>query len=671
MMALGLILLTGAAAGMLPRDAGGTAWRVRAIRAHAPRAAPRLVGSLAPLSAGPVADKWRSMRSLAERLKALQDIEVEHLMGFYNPSMGAFVVEPRSTHRVSVVSSANVVRAMLANEEGWRKVMASSAGVAADELSARRLLGALLGTRWTFDPLQTPVALEAVVALHAGLPADAQARLAFAHTCLSVFRDATTSAGGGAVDFCAVNLEHTAAGMPLSRAALEEGRASLGVDALVPGESGRPPPSAYVRYQCAHALGELVARTGWRPVDDEWLAPRMDEARAALERAALDAYRSLCEQLALLAASADEGVDAVRLTYDLCTYYEASKALQRGTAFFAKPSRAPKVNLKLAAHALGAIFAAQKSTGLWPKGEPITSSFTLGSRDPIAAAASRELGNSFVFSFDCLDSLLHALGTDHPSLFREHLGSIERTVGWAEASVVTSSGTASWYAARDAAARDAPAAAVRALADEHPQGEARGWRSNHLEPGGPLCWSSAQVCSSLSSVRALINRLSAEDVLSEFQATKTAGERSTRLFESLMDSEVQLAGVGLDGGAKSLKRILAQHILQPLADAPPGRPFERAGGGDGAASPTEAKFSAILCAARGGSGRGDARACSARACSPRVPRSPAPLPAPRARLAARRRAPRHGQVDCLRGGRAPPRLAAAHDRHGRPARGGP
>lgn len=88
-------------------------------------------------------------------------------------------------------------------------------------------------------------------------------------------------------------------------------------------------------------------------------------------------------------------------------------------------------------------------------------------------------------------------------------------------------------------------------------------------------------------------------------------ERSSRLFDSLMDSEVQLAGVGAasglalqarggpdapEGGGSglraasggySLKAILRSTILEPLSDGAQGRPFAPV-------DRSEAKFSAIL-----------------------------------------------------------------------------
>jgi len=504
------------------------------------------------------------MRSLAERVRTLQSVEVEHLMAFHNPKLGGFVVDPQHPHRVSVLSTCNVVRAMLTNKEPWAKVFGA-------DIDVDQMLTALLDAQWAFDPLQTPVALAGIISLQAGLPDHPKAHLALAHTCLSVFRSASLDPPDLQLGTAGVVDEHSAAGMPISRAALLEGREALNVGALVPGEDGRPPPSAYLRYQCAHALCELVKRAGWQPTGDAYLSPRMGEIRAALERAAIDAYRSLCEQMALRAARADEGSDPVRLTYDLCTYYEAASVLQKSTGIFAKPTRAPKVNLKLTAHILGAIFALQKESGLWPKGEPIASRFP-----------TRDLGNSFVFSFDMLGELLMTIGEEQPALFREHLFSIERAVSWAESSIVESSGTAAWYAAREP---DAP--------QEMPPGVTRGWRSSHLtEAAGPLCWSSAQVYSALSSARCLLRKLSAETVLSEFRATRVS-ERSTRLFDSLMDSEVQLAAVGNGGGngegdSDSLKRILLRDILEPLADAPAGRPFQEVD------MEKSAKFSAIL-----------------------------------------------------------------------------
>lgn len=110
------------------------------------------------------------------------------------------------------------------------------------------------------------------------------------------------------------------------------------------------------------------------------------------------------------------------------------------------------------------------------------------------------------------------------------------------------------------------------------------------------------------------------------------------------------AANGRAGSSASLKRILSKTILEPLADAPHGRrPLE------GRGPKQDAKFSAILCAA--------ARARAHR------PRRVALLTVSARPFRARRRPAGHGQVDGLRGGRALARLAAAHHRHGRPARG--
>lgn len=529
---------------------------------------------------------WVRMRGLAERVRVLQSSEVEHMMGFFNPESGAFAVEPQWVNRVSIVSTAAAVRAMLANEEGWAKTAAS-------DVKPEGILRALLDAEWGFDPLQTPVALTALVCLDAGLPDHPTARLALAHTCLSVFPSHDALAESDEAESeeehaAQAGLGNAQATLPLSLQELRSGRAALGVSAFVPGEGGRPPPSAYLRYQCVHALCELVRRTGWQPGGRSWLAPHMLEVRAALERAAADAFRGLCEMIALRAASASDACDAVRLTYDLCAYYEASSALQLAQATPGMPAltqtTTTKVNLKLVAHALDVIFETQRENGLWPKGEPILP--TMGSEGSLSKGAWRaaDLGNSFVFAFDIMDTLLQTLGAEHPMLFRSHLHRLEAQVAWAESSMVSCPGTAAWYARRSKAGVDSGADADSGEWSV-PQGVTRGWRSNHLqESGGPLCWASAQVCSALSSMRILLRRISAADVLDEFKGMRI-NEPTPRLFDSLLDSELQLGASGEERA--SLKHTIYESMLEPLEATGTGRPFSRT-------APRDAKYSAIL-----------------------------------------------------------------------------
>jgi hypothetical protein len=72
----------------------------------------RMSSSVHPPDGAPAA--WNFMRSLAERVRTLQSVEVEHLMAFHNPKIGGFVVDPQHQDRgVSVLSTCNVVRAMV------------------------------------------------------------------------------------------------------------------------------------------------------------------------------------------------------------------------------------------------------------------------------------------------------------------------------------------------------------------------------------------------------------------------------------------------------------------------------------------------------------------------------------------------------------------------------
>lgn len=465
-------------------------------------------------------EEWTRLRALAERVRVLQSTETEYLLGFLNPAKGAFSVEPRSVNRVSVISSSNVIEAMLLNEEDWDKVVGT-------ELRPARLLSATLNATWTFDRLQTPLALGSAVALNGMVPDHPKVRCAIALCCLTL----TASALNGT------------AALPRCNAMLAKNAAILKADVPHPWASAAG-QSSYLCFRQAHALC-TVLRQG-PPLD----LPT-EEISVALALAGRDAYAVVCEQLSLDAAGIE--CDPLSLGFALCTWVEVSQLLElRG-------SSVSNLNRQLVAHGLSVVFQGQLASGLWPKGPPIVQ-VAQGTSE-----RSRDLGNSFIFAYDLLGALLKTIGGTTPILFRDHLSSLDAAVCWAEENIVLTPGTCAFYAS-DAAGRG-------------PADVTRGWRSNHLESGGPLCWSTAQVASAMSAMRLVLRRISQDDVLREFHGMRIV-ESSSRLFDSLMDSDLYLGGQPV-----SLKAVLQSSLLDPLSCKRP-KPF--------AARPPPAKYSAIL-----------------------------------------------------------------------------
>ena len=89
------------------------------------------------------------------------------------------------------------------------------------------------------------------------------------------------------------------------------------------------------------------------------------------------------------------------------------------------------------------------------------------------------MGNAFVFAPDMLATLLESLPAD---AFRPHMWAVARHVAWLQQNQV-------YELTSPELQLDGEAAEVELGA---PPTELRGWRSDHLPPGGPLAWSTAQ-----------------------------------------------------------------------------------------------------------------------------------------------------------------------------------
>ena len=259
-----------------------------------------------------------------------------------------------------------------------------------------------------------------------------------------------------------------------------------------------------------------------------------------LARSAEVSFNELCRQLAYRSAGDSTSFDVIRLAYSLLAYMTATKSLQGTAGRELVPGQGPSagtktlpLNKRLVTSALQAFFDEQLATGLWDKGQPIYKSFR---------KQGRNVGNAFVFAIDTLGSLLEAL---EPEDFRPHLAKLKRTLEWIEihqnVEVIPN------YC--DAESGQCYGKTLR------------GWQSPHLSPDtGPQAWSTAQVLTCVSLMRATIQKLMHNDVLREFNG-RVIPQVSTPAWQRLLDSDV----MGGNGNSQTLKSVLTDRVLVPFA----------------------------------------------------------------------------------------------------------
>lgn len=135
----------------------------------------------------------------------------------------------------------------------------------------------------------------------------------------------------------------------------------------------------------------------------------------------------------------------VILAFSLVSYWTTSEGLCSTVS-------GPKtnVNINLVQAALRIIFEQQAHDGTWRKGEPISS----------VGESKKNIGNSYVFFFDLVESIIEPIAEKQPDLLIPYLDNLERCIAWAEDNVLKG------Y-----------------LADGK---VIQGWKSNHVESGGPV-----------------------------------------------------------------------------------------------------------------------------------------------------------------------------------------
>jgi len=289
----------------------------------------------------------------------------------------------------------------------------------------------------------------------------------------------------------------------------------------------KQPNSAYLRFANVRALLSIVESNN---IPDEIYGS--GKVRYALERANLVAGDELSRQLSFYYADDSANFDVIVLAYSLLAYWQSSH-----TTFvsgYARGVVAP-TNYKLVASALKVIFDQQKSDGTWIKGEPI---FRQGGRD---------IGNSYVFFFDLVGGLLSSgLPT---TLLAQYLENFERCLTWAEENVL----------------EEMLPEVCDPVTGRCTGNLVRGWRSNHLDTGGAVCWCTAQVFFALGAgeggLGGLLKKLITSSVLEEFGGVsgQSGGGNAEDSWNRLMDTDVKLSS----GETSTLKNVVRDNFLQP------------------------------------------------------------------------------------------------------------
>lgn len=440
------------------------------------------------------------IRRFNERVHRLRIQESEFLSSFWDDSLKSFKIYPKlNTSRVSVTSTCMSLDTIIANPEHWNGKAAWEDNVPS-QIPIGSAIKALKETRWSFDAFQTPVLVSTLCTTLSADPKDP--KFIKAVHCLLEQR---------------------------SRLSLHR----------------RQTHSAYLRYLNAKALLDLIENN---PGPSLSFVPESilgtNQIGYALERSGMVAFDELCRQIAFHESGDKQQFDCIILCYSLLTYFDISKSL-----FLTSFARGviPTTNMKLVAKALSIFFSSQAADGTWEKGEPIfnpgdlDSKFHSNSSSSSTSGVGRDIGNSYVFFFDILGSLLRSIGRNNPDLLVPYLENFEKAVEWAEVNVI-----------REMLPENCDPNTNRCYGNV-----IQGWRSNHLGAGNAVAWCTAQVFSTLTELAHLIRTLTTEAILREFGG-KPSGAANTRDWEGLMDADLMLES------PTTLKNEVYDKLLLPL-----------------------------------------------------------------------------------------------------------
>jgi len=434
---------------------------------------------------------FKSLSKLAGRVDKILLHQVEFMSSFWSDELNCFQIIPgadKSNSRVSITSTCLSIRAILENPKYWNKVArwennnVKSNPNSPPSISLNKVVEALNNVPWSFDSFQTPLLLQTLCSLNSVNSTDEKIADAIEHL-----------------------LEQR------SRLSLHRSQVN----------------SAYLRYQNAKALLAIVENGA---VPEHIIGSH--RIGFALERHNVVSFDEVCRQLAFYNCGDSGNFDVVILAFSLLNYYETSNSL-----FLTSFARGvvSGVNLKLVKASLEVIFACQADDGTWRKGEPIFSK---------ADKSMRDIGNSYVFFFDLLGSILETMAEKDPFLIAPYLSQLEKCLVYAEANIL----------------EEMLGDVCDPVSNRCFGRVVKGWRSNHLGTGGAVAWCTAQVFICLSGMRKLLQNLMTTNILTEFSGKReTLVDGNPNDWNNLMDADLKL---GQDVET-TLKAEIYSRILLP------------------------------------------------------------------------------------------------------------
>lgn len=434
------------------------------------------------------------LRTLKDRCATLSQYETEYMLSFWSEKLNCFQIHSSMSEasRVSVTTTCLSVDALLSNPSAWEGICRWDEinDTSQQYISLKLLVHSLLSAPWSGDSFQTPVLISTLCKLKS-------------------------------IDFADVKCRNAVDNVLNQRSRLSMHR--------------KQPNSAYLRHLNIQALKD-IANTNIIQSDFKL----SNEVGYALERANMVSFDELCRQLAFYNSGDSANFDVIVLTYSLLSYWDTSTNLFLGS--FVK-GVIPPTNIKLVTSALKVIFDNQAEDGTWRKGEPI-----LGKGDNSTREGNRDIGNSYVFFFDLIGSLLGSIAEKQPDILAPYLPNFERCLSWAENNclqeMLTDFGC-------DPSTQLCAGRVVK------------GWRSNHLGTGGAVGWCTAQVFTAVSRLGKLLQTLINTNILTEFNGRKAQSQSmsitgNAKVWDGLMDSDLQLAGK-----TTSLKKEVLERLLLP------------------------------------------------------------------------------------------------------------
>jgi hypothetical protein len=419
---------------------------------------------------------FKSLSKLASRVDKLLSSQVEFMSSFWSDELNCFQIIPgadsKSNSRVSITSTCLGIKAIVDNPKYWSKVARwennnnndKSNPNAPPSISFKKVVEALNNVQWSFDSFQTPLLLQTFCSLNS-----------------------VNSTDEKIADAIEQLLEQR------SRLSLHRSQVN----------------SAYLRYQNAKALLAIVESGS---VPEHIVGSH--RIGFALERHNVVSFDELCRQLAFYNCGDSGNFDVIILAFSLLNYWETSNSLFLTS--FARGVVAG-VNVKLVKSALEVIFACQATDGTWRKGEPINSKTN--------SKSMRDIGNSYVFFFDLVGSILGPMAEKDPFLIAPYLPQLEKCLTWAEANIL----------------EEMLGDVCDPVSNRCYGRVVKGWRSNHLGTGGAVAWCTAQVFSGLSGFRKLLQNLMTSNILTEFNGKQELlFEGNPTDWNNLMDADLKL-----------------------------------------------------------------------------------------------------------------------------------